>query len=539
MGDSEPNTVPALVLAAAQRFGGAVALRDDCAVYDFSGLADAALRASAALADRGVRPGDRIGIWAPNSSEWVVAALGAACAGAVLVPLNTRAKGEEAAKLLARAECRLLLTSRGFLGTDYPAMIRASGVALDHLREIVLLRGEAMGDEFAWAELLDAVGTRRHVVDVDPDDISHVQFTSGTTGAPKGAMLRHHALCGTTREWVQNVGLVKGDRYCIISPFFHISGHKTGVLACLTVGATMLPQAMFDPVEVMARVQAEQITVLPGPPTIYQTLLAHPRRSEFDLGSLRLAVTGAASIPPVLVERMVRELGFANVITAYGITETTGVVTMCRPGDAIELIAETSGRVVGGVELRIIDEHGIEQPIGTAGEIVVRGYNLMAGYLDDPEATAQAIDAGGWFHSGDIGWVDAAGNLRITDRLGDVFIVGGFNAYPAEIEATLARHPEVAQVAVIGEADERLGEVCCAFVVRRPDAEPPDAESPDAESPDAERLVADAAAIIEWCRERMANYKTPRRVIFVDSLPQNASGKVLKHELRSLAARSR
>lgn len=529
MGDDAPNTVPALVMAAAQRFGGAAALRDDRAVYDFAGLADAAFRASAALADRGVRPGDRIGIWAPNSSEWVVAALGAACAGAVLVPLNTRAKGEEAAQLLARAGCRMLLTSRGFLGTDYPAMIRSSGVALDDLREVVLLRGEATGGEIAWAELLEAVGTRHHVVDVDPDDISHVQFTSGTTGAPKGAMLRHHALCGTTREWVHNVGLVEGDRYCIISPFFHISGHKTGVLACLTAGATMLPLAMFDPVEVMARVQAEQITVLPGPPTIYQTLLAHPRRHEFDLGSLRLAVTGAASIPPVLVERMVRELGFANVITAYGITETTGVVTMCRPGDAIELVAETSGRAVAGVELRIVDEHGIEQPTRTAGEIVVRGCNLMAGYLDDSEATDQAIDADGWFHSGDVGWVDAAGNLRITDRLGDVFIVGGFNAYPAEIEATIARHLEVAQVAVVGEPDERLGEVGCAFVVRRLDPEPQESGP----------AMADAAAIIEWCRERMANYKTPRRVLFVDSLPQNASGKVLKHELRALAARSR
>jgi acyl-CoA synthetase (AMP-forming)/AMP-acid ligase II len=531
MGDA-PQTVPALVLAAAQRFDTALALRDDVATYDFAELADAACRASAAFDALGVRPGDRIGIWAPNSSEWVVAALGAACVGAVLVPLNTRSKGEEAAQLLARARCRLLITSRGFLGTDYPAMLRASGVPLDDLREVVLLRGEATAGETPWAELLESAGDRHHVADVQPDDISHVQFTSGTTGVPKGAMLRHRALCGTTREWVENVGLVEGDRYCIISPFFHISGHKTGVLACLTAGATMLPQAHFDPVEVMARVQAERITVLPGPPTIYQTLLAHPRRAEFDLGSLRLAVTGAASIPPVLVERMVGELGFAAVITAYGITETTGVVTMCRPGDSIELIAESSGRAVGGVEVRIADEHGHEQPSGTAGEILVRGYNLMAGYLDDPAATAQAIDADGWFHSGDVGWVDDAGNLRITDRLGDVFIVGGFNAYPAEIEAVLARHRQIAQVAVIGEPDDRLGEVGCAFVVRRAVE---DRATDDAAATEA----AIEAEIVEWCRERMANYKTPRRVIFIESLPLNASGKVLKHELRALAARSR
>jgi acyl-CoA synthetase (AMP-forming)/AMP-acid ligase II len=237
-----------------------------------------------------------------------------------------------------------------------------------------------------------------------------------------------------------------------------------------------------------------------------------------------LAVTGAASIPPVLVERMVHELGFRNVITAYGITETTGVVTMCRPGDPIELVAESSGRAVRGVELRIADALGAQQPVGTTGEILVRGDGLMAGYLDDPDATREAIDPDGWFHSGDVGWVDDAGNLRITDRLGDVFIVGGFNAYPAEIEATMARHPQIAHVAVIGEPHERLGEVGCAFVVLQPGA--------------AAATVPDEASLLAWAAERMANYKTPRRVIFTDALPQNASGKVLKHELRTLAART-
>jgi len=525
MGEQEPQTVPALVLAAAERFDTACAVRDDATTFDFATLADAACRAGAALAAHGVRRGDRVAIWAPNSSEWIVAALGAACAGAVLVPLNTRAKGEEAAHLIARARCRLLFTSRGFLGADYPAMLAASGVTIDGLRRVVLLGGEVTAGETketSWGEFLAAAGDQRLVVDVHPDDISHVQFTSGTTGTPKGAMLRHRALCGTTRDWVANVGLVEGDRYCIVSPFFHISGHKTGVLACLTAGATMLPQAVFDPLEVMARVQDERITVLPGPPTIYQSLLAHPRRHEFDLSSLRLAVTGAASIPPVLVERMVHELGFTDVITAYGITETTGVVTMCRPGDDLALVAETSGRAVAGVEVRIADDHGTAVPNGQAGEILVRGYNLMAGYLDDPDATRAAIDTDGWFHSGDVGWVDDAGNLRITDRLGDIFIVGGFNAYPAEIEGVLARHPAIAHVAVIGEPDERLGEVACAFVVRRDDPTAPGATRAD--------------DIIAWCRERLANYKVPRRLVFVDTLPQNASGKVLKHELRALAA---
>ena len=518
--DERPATVPALVRHAAEQFGDARALTDDGGTFTFTELASACGRVAAALAGFGLRPGDRAAIWAPNSSEWAVAALGAAFAGVVLVPINTRAKGEEAALLVARARCRALFTTRGFLGADYPAMLHASGIALPELVHTVVLRGEARPGEHPWAGFLAEAGDRTLVVDVRPDDISHVQFTSGTTGSPKGAMLRHGALCRTTRDWVANVGLVAGDRYAIVSPFFHISGHKTGVLACLTAGATMLPQPVFDAVEVMRRVQDERITVLPGPPTIYQTLLAHPRRPEFDLSSLRLAVTGAAAIPPVLIERMVHELGFRDVITAYGITETTGVCTMCRPGDDLALIAESSGRAIPGVEIRIADPDGHELPPRATGEILVRGDNVMAGYLDDPDATAAAIDAGGWFHSGDVGWVDEQGNLRITDRLGDVFIVGGFNAYPAEIEAVLLRHPSVARVAVIGEPDERLGEVGCAFVVT---------------PPDVERSPATAGAIVEWCRERIANYKVPRRVLFVDALPENASGKVLKHDLRAIA----
>jgi acyl-CoA synthetase (AMP-forming)/AMP-acid ligase II len=251
------------------------------------------------------------------------------------------------------------------------------------------------------------------------------------------------------------------------------------------------------------------VTVLPGPPTIYQAMLGHPRRAEFDLGSLRLAVTGAAAIPPVLIERMRDELGFAQVVTAYGITETTGVVTMCAASDDVRTIAATSGRPVPGVEVRIDD--------GT-GEILVRGYTVMAGYLDDPVATADAIDADGWFHSGDVGSFDDRGNLRITDRLTDVFHVGGFNAYPAEIEAAMLRHPMVAAVAVVGVPDDRLGEVGHAFVVPRDgfDAGPDD----------------QGEALLGWCREQMANYKVPRTVTFVEELPMTASGKVQKFALR-------
>jgi acyl-CoA synthetase (AMP-forming)/AMP-acid ligase II len=250
--------------------------------------------------------------------------------------------------------------------------------------------------------------------------------------------------------------------------------------------------------------------MLPGPPTLYQSILAHPDRERFDLSSLRLAVTGAAAIPVDLVRRMREDLGFERVITGYGLTESSGVVSMCREGDDFETIATTSGRAIPGVELRCVDEKGAEVPRGAPGEVVVRGF-------EEPEATREAVDAEGWLHTGDVGVMDERGYLRITDRIKDMFIVGGFNCYPAEIESLLFEHPEIAQAAVIGIPDERMGEVGMAFVVPRPGASP----TPE--------------GVIAWCREHMANFKVPRRVEIVDSLPINAAGKVQKPLLRERA----
>jgi acyl-CoA synthetase (AMP-forming)/AMP-acid ligase II len=268
---------------------------------------------------------------------------------------------------------------------------------------------------------------------------------------------------------------------------------------------------------VLARISRERVSVLPGPPTIYQSFLSHPDREQHDLSSLRLAVTGAAAIPVELVRRMRSELGFETVITGYGLTEASGIVTMCRHDDDPETIATTSGRAIPGVEVRCVDDAGKEVPRGQPGEVLVRGYNVMRGYFEDPAATAEAIDAEGWLHTGDIGVMNERGYLRITDRKKDMFIMGGFNCYPAEIENLLFEHPEIAQAAVIGIPDERMGEVGMAFVVPRPGANP----TPE--------------AVIAWCREHMANYKVPRRVEIVDSLPLNASGKVQKPLLRERA----
>ena len=307
------------------------------------------------------------------------------------------------------------------------------------------------------------------------------------------------------------------DRYLVVNPFFHSFGYKAGWLACILRGATCLPHAVFDVPEVLERIGRDRISVLPGPPTLYQSILALPGRQDFDLSSLRLAVTGAAAIPVELVERMRDELGFDTVITGYGLTETCGIVSMCRDEDDSDTIATTSGRPLPGVELRCEDPDGKEVPRGEPGEVVVRGYNVMRGYFDDEEETARTIDPDGWLHTGDIAIRDERGYLRITDRIKDMFIVGGFNCYPAEIENLLFSSGLCAQVAVIGIPDARLGEVGMAWVV-----------------PAARRELT-REAVIAWCREHMANFKVPRRVEIVDELPTNASGKVMKFVLRERA----
>ena len=547
-GDLRWRSIPGLVADAAARFGDAEAVVEGDRRLSFAQLEEQALRVTGAAMASGLHPGDRVALWAPNMAHWVVAALGLSGAGVVLVPLNTRFKGPEAAYVLRRSGARALFAVRGFLGLDYPGMLQGEDVP--DLERIVLLRDDggpasvlSSTDEipvFGWEEFLastegvcegtdgvvgrpmDDAAERARWAEVGAEDLSDIIFTSGTTGRPKGAMTTHAQTLRTFATWASIVGLAEGDRYLVVNPFFHTFGYKAGIMACLMQGATIVPEPVFDVDVVLDTVAREHITVLPGPPTLYQSLLEHPRRAEHDLSSLRLAVTGAAVVPVELVRRMADELGFDTVLTAYGLTESTGTVTMCRRGDAPETIAATSGRAIPGLEVRVVDDAGAEVARGEPGEIVVRGYTVVQGYWQDLEATAEAIDTGGWLHTGDIGVMDDAGNVRITDRKKDMFIVGGFNAYPAEIEGALLGHPAVAQAAVVGIPDERMGEVGCAFVVLRSGAGTDPAALP-------EQLVA-------WARQRMANYKVPRRVEVVEALPLNASGKVLKTELRARLA---
>jgi acyl-CoA synthetase (AMP-forming)/AMP-acid ligase II len=514
------QTIPRLVQASAARYGEKSAVEDGAIRLSFSQLADAGLRAARAFCAAGIEPGDRVAIWAPNIAEWIVAAIGLQSAGGVLVTLNTRFRGAEAGYVLRKSGARILCTMGDFLGVNYVEALRRED--LPDLERIVVLREAAEGatswhDFLAAGDSVSDEAARARADAVSPDDLSDLIFTSGTTGRPKGVMTTHGQNLRAFEVWSEVVGLREGDRYLIVNPFFHSFGYKAGWLSALMRGATSIPHAVFDVPAVLERVGRERISVLPGPPTLYQSILAHPDRGKYDLSCLRLSVTGAAAIPVELIHRMRDELGFETIITGYGLTESCGIVSMCRYDDDPETIATTSGRAIPGVEVRCVNPEGEEVPRGEPGEVVVRGYNVMRGYFDEAEETAEAIDADGWLHTGDIAVMDDRGYLRITDRIKDMYIVGGFNCYPAEVENLMFASGQFAQTAVIGIPDERMGEVGMAFVVPAPGSE----VTPE--------------SVIAWCRENMANYKVPRVVEVVDSLPTNAAGKVTKFVLRDRA----
>jgi HIP---CoA ligase len=511
---SDPRTVPAALDRFARQLPGHDALITDDRSFTAAELRDEVHRATAALIALGVQPRDRVAIWSPNTWHWVIACLAIHHAGAAMVPLNTRYTASETADILARTHAPVLFGMGQFLGNDRLADLdRTALPALRHIVRIPIDREET--DDGTWDDFIAQGFTSAAVADraaaVMPDDVSDILFTSGTTGRSKGVLCAHRQSLSASASWAANGKITSDDRYLCINPFFHNFGYKAGILACLQTGATLIPHLTFDPLRALQAIEQHRITVLPGPPTIYQTLLDHPARDDYDLSSLRFAVTGAATVPVVLVERMQAELDIDIVLTAYGLTEANGMGTMCRADDDAVTVATTCGRPFADFELRI------DSPTpGESGEVLLRGPNVMLGYLDDPEATAAAIDTDGWLHTGDIGAVDKAGNLRITDRLKDMYICGGFNVYPAEVEQVLARMEGVADAAVIGVPDERLGEVGRAFLVARPGSN------------------LDEQSVIAYTRGHLANFKAPRSVRFVDALPRNAGGKVVKPQLREL-----
>jgi len=529
------QTIPAALARAAQAYGDAPALAEPGGPrLSWRDVHEQAGTVSRALIAAGIEPGDRVAVWSPNTHHWVLAALGALGAGGTLVPVSTRFTGHEALDVISRSGARVLIVAGRFLRTDRLADLRAAASntpsmpnapqdqspgRLELVVQVPVEPGPVADDVTTWAGFLASAGQVRpadaeaRAAAVRPADISDILYTSGTTGQSKGAMSGHAQALGVAAAWADCGGLTSADRYLVINPFFHSFGYKAGILACLLTGAVIVPQPVFDAAEAMRLIEAERITVLPGAPTLYQTILDHPDRGRYDLSSLRLAVTGAAIVPVALVERMRAELSFGTVLTAYGLTEAV-VATMCRPGDDPETVARTSGRAAAGFAVMVAGPDGQPAGPGEPGEILLRGPNLMAGYLDDPAATKEAIDPGGWLHTGDIGHLDQAGYLTITDRLKDMYTCGGFNVYPAEVEQALARLDGVAESAVIGVPDPRLGEVGKAFVVARPG------------------YALDTLQVLTYCRQRLANYKVPRYVEFCSALPRNASGKTLKRLLR-------
>ena len=528
--DPLPLTIPHVAKAAAERWGDAPALLENGETWSFNQLWAECQKAAAAFLWHGISNRDRIAIWAPNCRDWIVAAVGAMAAGATIVPLNTRLKGREAGDLLRRTRAKMLVTVEEFLGASYTELLADED--LPDLENVLLIRGFAAsrGSPFtshedaktrmiAWHEFVAASGktsqadVEASLARLSPDDISDIMFTSGTTGTPKGVLTTHSRIIPQFGTWIENTGLGEGERYLIVNPFFHSFGMKAGWVACLMAGAVMVPMPVFNVKAVIEAIERDRIAFLPGAPTIFQALLAEHEKQPFDTSSLRGGTTGAAVVPSILIERIRSELGMPDIITAYGMTECTNI-TGCRRGDPAELIATTCGVAVPGNELCIVDEAGDPLPAGEPGEILVRGVGVMKGYLDDPAATAEAIDVDGWLHTGDVGVLDENGYLRITDRKKDMYISGGFNVYPAEVEKLLSAHPAAAQVAVIGVPDDRMGETGKAFVILRSGA----ITTPD--------------DIIGWARENMSNYKVPRAVEFVEALPLNASGKVMKRDLR-------
>lgn len=541
---SPAETIPALLLQQSA-LGAHPAIIDHDTRISYAELYEFVRRVGRAYIAAGVAHGDRVAVWLPNRFEFILAMLGAQCVGAAVVPLNTRYTGHEAAYILGRSRARVVVMDDTFLDKGFVGMLRAGAASLADADEsagtaspapglpapglpslalAVSLDGAHGEGTAGWEQFLSAgLGVDDTVLDarmrsVTRDDMIDMLFTSGTTGAPKGVIALHRQSLSIARSWAEGAELVADDVYGIVNPMFHGFGYKAGLLSSLVGGSTIIPIPVFEPDELMRLVQTERISVLPGVPTIFTTLLDDPRRADYDLSSLRFAVAGATTAPPTLFHDMVDILGFDRVAQAYGLTECL-VATFSRHGESLEHASQTTGPAVPGLRIRVVDGDGHDLSLDEPGEILLRGDIVFTGYFEDPAATASAFDADGWFHTGDVGSLDEHGCLRITDRIKDMFIVGGFNVYPAEVEHALRQHPAVNESAVIGVDDARLGTVGKAYVKLLTDViEPPSAQD-----------------LTEFCRTRLANFKVPREFVFVDDFPRNATGKILKRELREIA----
>lgn len=521
------DTIPALMRDAARRHGDRAALVSQIdGPIGYRALDDQADQVARALIADGTVPGERAAIWAPNMWEWVAATVGIQRAGGVMVPLNTRLKGGEVADIVRRGGITRLFVIADFLGRNYPAML--ADEPMPGLRRRIVLRatlGTLGRDEEGWDDFVaraagcDGATLARREAMVTPDSIADIMFTSGTTGAPKGAIFNHARSLGGGRAWVGISRQTADDRYCTFGPFSHNASYKAGWIAGLMTGSTIYWPEAYDAVTILDLMANNRISVMPAPPTVFQEVLAHPNWRDWDLSAYRFLSTGATVVPIDLIRRLDAALPQAEISTGYGMTECSGSATHTRPGDPLERVAYTVGTAVPGTELRIVGGDGAPVAQGLPGEVLIRDDKLLIEYLDNPEATRAAVDADGWLHSGDVGYLDTDGYLRLTDRLKDMYIVGGFNVYPAEIERQLTGLPGIYQSAIVGVDDQRLGEVGHAFIVR-----------------DAGSTIT-TEEVIAWSKANLANYKVPRGVTFLDALPLNSTGKVVKYALRDMLKR--
>ena len=539
-GVSEPPllhvTVPQLLQSAVSQFGGR-----DAAVFPQFGIRwtyadfhEEADKLAAALLALGVEKGDRVGIWSPNRPEWLTLQFASARIGAILVNINPAYRLSELEYALNKSGCKALLTAAQFKSSDYVGMLQTlapewaqcepgklSSARLPHLRAVVRCGDEKTPGMLNYAEALACAGPAHRArldelsAELDPDDAINIQFTSGTTGAPKGATLTHANIVNNGRFVAAAMRFAENDRLCIPVPLYHCFGMVLGVLACVSTGAAMVfPGEAFDPLETLAAVADEKCTALHGVPTMFVAELDHPEFSRFDLSSLRTGIMAGAPCPIEVMRRVTGEMHMREITIAYGMTETSPVSFQSDADDPLEKRVSTVGRIHPHVEVKIADENGNTVKAGERGELMTRGYSVMKGYWDDAAMTAEAVTPDGWMKTGDLATLDSEGYCNIVGRVKDMLIRGGENIYPREIEEFLFRHPKAQQAQVFGVPDAKYGEEVCAWIVLKP------GESADAEE------------IREFCQGQIAHYKIPRHIKFVDAFPTTVTGKPQKFKMR-------
>jgi fatty-acyl-CoA synthase len=507
--------------------------------YTYAEFNEACRKTAKGLLRMGVKKGDHISIWAANVPEWVILQFASAKIGAVLVTINTSYKSAELEYILHQSDSSSLFLTQGFRDTDYPETLytvvpelknRAAAELVSEklpiLKRVIFIGTGTPAGMINFSEILemgnDITDSELDEVEksLSPHEVINMQYTSGTTGFPKGVMLTHFNVINNGFNIGECMNFSEKDRLCIPVPFFHCFGCVLGVMACVTHGTTMVPVETFDPLEVLRTMEKERCTAVHGVPTMFIAKLEHPEFEKFDLSSLRTGIMAGSPCPIEVMRRVVREMNMSEITIAYGQTESSPVITQTRTGDPLELRVSTVGRALPDVEVKIVDiETGATLPPGKQGELCTRGYLVMKGYYRMPEETARVIDRHGWLHTGDLAVMDENGYCKITGRIKNMIIRGGENIYPREIEEFLYTHPKISDVQVYGVPDRKYGEQVMAAVKLKPG------------------VNMNEQDLREFCLGRIANYKVPRYVKFVDAYPMTASGKIQKFKLREMAIR--